>query len=322
MRGLNRTAVVVAIMAAGVFTLAQARDGGAINRGAMTRGLVETSRSVAHGAERIVTRISGAIARFFDGDEVRSADASVRVRVREQADQQAGDFTWRGVVASEESLEIKGVNGDVIAERATGDEIEVRAEKRGRRSDPDEVRIEVIEHADGVTICAVYPTTRGRENTCEPGSGGRNSVRNNDVKVTFYVKVPEGVEFKARTVNGDIEVRDLASDVSAVTVNGDVEIATTGFAEATTVNGSIEALMESFDVKRGLSFSTVNGSISLDLPDDVDADVNARWVNGGLEADLPLKLVGRLSRHAAHGVLGEGGPELNLKTVNGSIRIH
>lgn len=317
MTGLNRTAVVVAIMAAGVFTLTQARDGGA-----MSRGLVVASRSVTHGAERVVHRISDAVARFFDGDEVRSADVKAKMRVREHGDQQDGDFTWHGVVASGASLEIKGVNGDVIAETATGDEIEVRAEKQGRRSDPDEVRIEVIEHADGVTICAVYPTTRGRENTCEPGSGGRNSVRNNDVEVTFYVSVPAGVEFKARTVNGDIEIHDLASDVSAATVNGDVEIATSGFARATTVNGSIEARMESFDVERGLSFSTVNGSIDVDLPDDVDADVNAKWVNGGLEADLPLELVGRISRHAAHGVLGEGGPELNLKTVNGSIRIH
>ena len=214
------------------------------------------------------------------------------------------------------------MNGDVIAELADGSEIEVRAEKTARRSDPDDVRIEVIEHSEGVTLCAVYPSSRGQENSCAPGSGGRNNVRNNDVQVTFYIKVPAGVEFRGRTVNGDVEVRDLSSDVSARTVNGDIEIATTGFAEANTVNGSIEAAMGSFDVERGLSFTTVNGSISLDLPDDIDADIDAKWVNGSLQADLPLKLVGRLSKHAARGALGEGGPELSLKTVNGSIRLH
>ena len=67
----------------------------------------------------------------------------------------------------------------------------------------------------------------------------------------------------------------------------------------------------------------MNGSISLDLPDDVNANVDARWVNGSLEADSPLELmINRLSRRAAQGVLGEGGPELDLETVNGSIRIH
>ena len=68
-----------------------------------------------------------------------------------------------------------------------------------------------------------------------------------------------------------------------------------------------------------LSFSTVNGSISLDLPDDVDADVDARWVNGRLETDLPLELIRRVSGRSARRVLGDGGPELNLRTVNGSI---
>ena len=68
-----------------------------------------------------------------------------------------------------------------------------------------------------------------------------------------------------------------------------------------------------------LSFSTVNGSISLDLPDDVDADLDARWVNGRLETDLPLELIRRVSGRSARRVLGDGGPELNLRTVNGSI---
>ena len=79
--------------------------------------------------------------------------------------------------------------------------------------------------------------------------------------------------------------------------------------------------MERYNIEAGLSFSTVNGSISLDLPDDVNADLDARWVNGRLEADLPFRLIGRVSRHSAKGVLGEGGPELNLKTVNGSIHV-
>ena len=317
MKGVNRMAAVVAIVAAGVLTISQARSGHSTSS-----GLIDVSREVAHKAERVVMAISHAVAGLFKGEDAGSARASVEVRVRESGAQQVGDFTWSGAVSTGEFIEIKGVNGDVIAERATGQDVEVRAEKTARRSDPDDVRIEVVEHSGGVTLCAVYPSSRGRENSCEPGSGGRNSVRNNDVQVTFYVKVPAGVEFRGRTVNGDVEVSDLASDVSAHTVNGDIEIATTGFAEANTVNGSIEAAMGSFDVEHGLSFATVNGSISLDLPDDVDADVDAKWVNGSLEADLPLRLVGRLSRHAAQGVLGEGGPELNLRTVNGSIHIH
>ncbi len=315
MTGVNRAAVVAGIVVAGALTLAQARDGGAL-----TNGLVWGSQKVVQGARTVV----GAIAGLFYEDQALAADApsSAQRQSRGVSAQEGAYFVWHGSVETGQTVEIKGVNGAIVAERAAGTEIEVRAEKRARRSDPDEVRIEVLEHAGGVTVCAVYPSSRGRENTCEPGSGGRNSVRNNDVRVTFYVSVPEGVGFLGKTVNGDVEVNDLASDVRAESVNGDIEISTTGFAEAKTINGSIDAAMERYNIVSGLSFSTVNGSISLDLPDDVDADIDAGWVNGRLDAaDLPFQLVGRVSRRSARGVLGEGGPELKLRTVNGSIRI-
>ncbi len=317
MRGVNRAAVVAGIVLAGALTLAQARDSGA-----MTNGLVWGSQKAVQGAQWVFSGMSRAFAGLFLEDRAWAADAPASARQnRDGSARQVGDFVWHGTVGTGQAVEIKGVNGDIIAERAAGEEIEVRAEKRARRSDPSSVRIEVVEHAGGVTLCAVYPSSRGRENTCEAGSGGRNSIRNNDVQVTFYVSVPENVAFVAKTVNGDVEVHDLDSDVGATSVNGDIEISTTGFAEARTVNGSIEAAMGSYDVVGGLSFSTVNGSISLDLPDDVDADLDARWVNGRLKADLPFQSIGRASRRSAEGVLGDGGPELNLRTVNGSIHV-
>ena len=313
MRGVNRAAVVAGIVVAGVLTLAPARNGGA-----MTNGLVWGSQNVVQGARRVAAGMSRLVTEFFNQG---AAPAYAQGQNRDELAQEIADFVWHGTVRTGQTVEIKGVNGDIIAQRAAGGEIEVRAEKRAGRSDVNAVRIEVVDHGEGVTLCAVYPSSRGRENTCEPGSGGRSNIRNNDVRVTFYVSVPENVAFRGSTVNGDVEVHDLASDVGAKSVNGDIEISTSGFAEASTINGSIDAAMERYNIEAGLSFSTVNGSISLDLPDDVNADLDARWVNGRLEADLPFRLIGRVSRHSAKGVLGEGGPELNLKTVNGSIHV-
>ena len=318
MTGVNRALVVMGIVLAGALTLGQARDGDA-----MTNGLVWGSQKAVLGAQWVVAGVGRTISGFFNegGASGASAPASPQRRDRDESDQGGTDFVWRGAVGAGQTVEIKGMNGDIIAERATGRQIEVWAEKRARRSDPEAVRIEVVEHAGGVTVCAVYPSSRGRENTCEPGSGGRNRTRNNDVRVTFYVSVPEDVGFLGKTVNGDVRVHDLASDVDARSVNGDIEISTTGFAKASTVNGSIAAAVERYDMESGLNFSTVNGSISLDLPDDVDADLDAKWVNGRLETDLPLELIGRASRRSVRGFLGDGGPELNLRTVNGSIHL-
>ena len=62
-------------------------------------------------------------------------------------------------------------------------------------------------------------------------------------------------------------------------------------------------------------------SITLDVADGVDANVMAQWLNGGFESEIPFTLDGRIGKRSARGVLGDGGPELSLETVNGSIRI-
>ena len=96
----------------------------------------------------------------------------------------------------------------------------------------------VVETADGVTICAVYPTpVRARqENDCEPGDKWHSNTNDNDVTVTFSVQVPNGVEFNGQTVNGEMSAEGLTGDVRASTVNGSVRVSTTGLAEASTVN--------------------------------------------------------------------------------------
>lgn len=265
--------------------------------------------------------LAGAVEWVVDGVRgmaLGAADLGAQASEREATQE---PFRWAGAVDAGDAVEIRGINGSVEAVPTDGDRVVVVAEKRSRRSDVAEVRIEVVEHAGGVTVCAVYPAPRGEaDNGCAPGGEGRTNVRNNDVSVHFRVEVPRDVRFDARTVNGDVTVEGLASDVDAKTVNGDVEITTTGFARAATVNGSIRAAMGRW-MPEGAEFETVNGSIELDLPDDVDADLDASWVNGSLDSDLPLMLEGRVERRRVAGRLGDGGPDLDIKTVNGSIRI-
>jgi len=230
------------------------------------------------------------------------------------------EFHWKGKLAPGKAIEIKGVNGDVHGV-AGGGEVEVTALKHGRKSDPDEVKIEVVEHGDGVTICAVYPSGGRRENSCEPGEGGHMSTHDNDVQVDFTVRVPAGVRFVGRTVNGDVEAANLASDVDARTVNGGIRLSTSGYAEAETVNGSIVASLGRANWSDGLAFSTVNGGITLDLPANLSTEVRASTVNGDIQSDFPLMVTGKLGPRRVSGTIGSGGRQLQLSTVNGSIRL-
>lgn len=227
-------------------------------------------------------------------------------------------FEWRGKVAAGQFIEVKGVNGDVRAEGTDSGEVEVIAQKTGRRSDPDQVEVRVLPHENGVTICAVYP---GHPTECNPGRAQRSGTSRNDVKVHFTVRVPWGVRFVGRTVNGQVEAASMRSEVEAYTVNGRVRIHTSGSAHAETVNGSIQAQVGHIGDTRPQAFRTVNGAIVLELPPAADADLQAKTVNGAISADFPLEVKRITGSRTLHATLGRGGSELEVSTVNGSIQL-
>jgi len=232
------------------------------------------------------------------------------------------DWSWEGQVDRGDYVEIKGINGDVRAEQSSGNEVEVRARLSGRKSDPETVRMEVVEHENGVTICAVYPSKDPDEpNECRPGRGGKMNVKDNDVKVEFIVMIPAGVDFVGITVNGDVEALGLDGDVKVHTVNGGIDVSTTGLAEAATVNGSITVSMDQANWDGTLDFTTVNGSVTLEMPADLDCDVSISTVNGHIASDYPLTVTGKFSPRHVKATIGAGGRDLVVKTVNGSVNI-
>ncbi|HEU5049356.1 MAG TPA: DUF4097 family beta strand repeat-containing protein [Gemmatimonadales bacterium] len=233
------------------------------------------------------------------------------------------DFKWSGRLAAGKTIEIRGINGTIAARGTGGGEVRVSASKHARRSDVASVEIRVEEHADGVTICAVYPQDRDQTGCQERSRSRRNgdSHENNDVNVDFTVEVPAGVEFAGRSVNGDVSASGLAADARISTVNGDVEVATRGLAEASTVNGNVTASMGRADWTGTMEFHTVNGTITVSLPADADTEVRASTVNGDISTDFPLTVQGRFGPRRMQGTIGRGGRSLSLETVNGSIEI-
>src|SRR6185369_9127925 len=192
---------------------------------------------------------------------------------------QSNDFHWSGQIQRGKAIEVKGVNGSVRAEFTSGNQVEVTGVKTARRSDLNSVSVQVVQEDGNVTVCAVYPTpdrsrySRGRSrsgrdyepNECRPGSAGHMNVDDNDVRVDFTVKIPAGVKFFGKTVNGNIDATALRADAAVETVNGKITLETTGTGSAVTVNGSIDASMGVSTWTEPLEFRTVNGSITLRL---------------------------------------------------------
>jgi hypothetical protein len=229
-------------------------------------------------------------------------------------------FEWSGQVDPGDVIEIRGINGSIQAVPASGSTTRIVATKRGENDDPATVRIDVVEHDGGATVCAVYPDVPGQpENECLPGGQGNLSSRDNDVSVTFNVEVPDFAELVAVTVNGNVTAQGMSEDVFGTTVNGNVDVTTAGIAVGTTVNGNIDVSIGQSDWDRNLSFVTVNGNVTVRIPSSTNAEVSGVTVNGSVSTDFPLTINNERTRMT--GVLGSGGRLLALTTVNGSVAL-
>lgn len=239
---------------------------------------------------------------------------------------QTREWKWSGQLGAGRTVYLHNINGSVTFEQGTGRTVEVIAEKRWRRGDPDDVRIEARQSGNGggdVIICALW----NERATCDE-EGYHNNRDNdrswndrNDVSVHFTVRIPANAKVDASTVNGGMTVVGTSGDISARTVNGEVEArSTAGRVEATTVNGSITVRTTAGNTS-DLEYSTVNGSVTLELAENTNANVNLSTVNGRISTDFPLTLEGAINPRRIRAKIGTGGPTIRASTVNGSIRL-
>lgn len=225
------------------------------------------------------------------------------------------EFNWSGTGAA---VEIRNLNGPIEAEAYAGSSIEVVAIKKGPADDISEVRIDVVEHADGVTICTLY----GDDAECGPGEDGRlGSTDGNKTNVRFMVRVPAGTDLVATTMNGAITAEKLAGNATLHTMNGAINASAAGWVRAETMNGAVDVAMGSAAWSGDLAIKTMNGTVTVTLPAGADADVSARTTNGRVTSDWDLEISGS-RRNRGKGVLGAGGRDLELQTMNGSIRLN
>jgi hypothetical protein len=249
--------------------------------------------------------------------------ASATPALAQRRETAADAFNWEGRIAPGRWLHLKNMNGPITVEGTSGDRVEVRATKRWRRGDPDDVRIEVRRvgrDTSDVLICALwYENSSCSEDSYRSNNSG---WRRNDTEVEFVVRLPRDVRINVSTVNGAIDVDGATSEVEAQTVNGGIEATTSGGpVNAETVNGDIRVRMSELGSDADLTYSTVNGSVTVELPERVDADVEMTTVNGSLSADYPLTLQGRISPRRIRATIGQGGRRMEFKTVNGDVRL-
>lgn len=241
-----------------------------------------------------------------------------------QRPEQTSEFKWADRIEAGRTVKVTNINGTVTFREGTGDRVEVTAVKRWRRGDPTSVRISAGKDGRDVRICPLYHDQDDCEDNNDRGRrrrNNRNSDNDNDVSVDFTVLVPRGVHVIAGSVNGPVNISGATEDVEAGTVNGDVTVESgRGRLTASTVQGSVRARV--ITRPSAMEFTTVNGSVVVELASNIGADVEMTSVNGTIRSDYDMVVRGRWDAHDMRMHVGPaGGPRMRLTTVNGSIEL-
>ncbi len=228
--------------------------------------------------------------------------------------QERFEQTW--AFSAGQRLSLTNTNGDIFVEPWDRDEVQVRAVKRVKtRSGSaeealEELKIEVDVDGRGIEIDTVYPSWRRLF--------GWSNV---SASVDYDIQLPRAADLEVRTVNGEIEITGLAGEIRLRSTNGGISVFdSAGSVSASTTNGGIRVELGEVSGE-GMEFQTTNGGIRLDLPADIRTSLRARTTNGSIETDFPVTVRGTFRRNRLEGDINGGGPEIELQTTNGSIRI-
>jgi hypothetical protein len=206
------------------------------------------------------------------------------------------------------TFELQNVNGTVDVQGWDRDVVEVHAVKTAKQkeSDLDRVSIEVDARPDAVSIATRYPQNEGVE-----------------VAVEYTIHVPHGARLEhIGTVNGTLRISGVENVEDLHTVNGNIEVFEAGGSvHAHTTNGNVHLELARVPDKTGATAETTNGSLVLAVPSDIQAEVEARCLNGNFYSELPITMESTQRPREVHGKLGHGGAPIHLRTVNGGIRV-
>jgi hypothetical protein len=240
------------------------------------------------------------------------------------AAQNRADFRWEKALDAGKVVRLQNVNGEVTVTPSTSGKVEIVGIKRGSSRYADDIAAEVHETADGIVVCVVW---RDADDDCDErgyhSHGDRDGNRWNRASMDLEVKLPPTLEVSANSVSGNVSVVGAQGNVRANSVSGDVRLERirASSVSAHTVSGEVTVAIESLTGNGDLSFKSVSGDVTLELPRNLDADLSMSSVSGQLDSDFQMTLGGRMSRHRIEAKIGRGGRELDVTTVSGDVRL-
>jgi DUF4097 and DUF4098 domain-containing protein YvlB len=195
----------------------------------------------------------------------------------------------------------------------------------------DGIRIEEHQSGDMVEIDVRYPHMHGFGITI---NGGNH-------RVDIDIHMPREGRVDLHTGDGKIELAQFKGEMQLHSGDGSQDIDTVdGKLRATTGDGHIRAngRFDELELKTGdgrvdaraAAGSTLgtgwrlesgDGAVTLEVPDNLAADLDLHTGDGHIDLDMPVTTEGKIRQNEIRGKLNGGGNLLTIHTGDGSIRL-
>lgn len=256
---------------------------------------------------------------------------------------------WSKVYKVTARPDLRVSTNDAAIEVNTGDskEVAARVVTNNWAIAPDEVHIERdVQNGNSIELEVRVPRMRW-------------SWGDQHRWVHIELTVPKEANLNLHSGDGHIRVNGVVGQQQIETSDGSIEVSDLrgtirlhsgdGHIEATGLDGSLDASTNDGHLRvrgrfDGLRLETGDGSVSADvlpgsklasnwsihtgdgsvtvrLSDGISADLEAHTGDGSISSQLPLMVSGMLGRKDLRGKLGGGGPTLQIRTGDGSIRL-
>lgn len=253
----------------------------------------------------ILAAIAGVVARSSSRAELRNLvshhnSGDVRQEIRQTYQLSPGA-----------RVELSGLNGAVKIETSDTKTAEVYIERTASSQEALDARQVTVE-SDGNSLRIRAEREGGFFSRFFGNSAGERTT----------LKLPRQISLAAKGINGAFTVGDIDGAAEVSGINGRVQIASTnGRTSFKGINGSIVVGLKKIDLE-GVTLSGVNGNIELQLASDLNADFEAKGMNGRVTSDLPNVSIDKSGKRGSYwGRIGTGGVGITAKGINGNIRL-
>jgi len=257
----------------------------------------------------------------------------------------ADDWSKTYQISGRADLRVSTDDGDVTIVGADQKQIDAHVTTEGYKISSSEVRIEESQSGDHVVISVKMPHFSF--------SFGRHK----SIKVELHV--PRDLELDVQTGDGNVVAQNVTGrihfntgdgNVTATNVHGDIRLHTgDGRIEGTNFDGSLDADTGDGNLRISGRFDTLtlktgdgnieaqvgsgskvantwtvrsgDGHITMRVPADLNANVDAHTGDGSITLDIPITVAGSLSHSSVHGKLNAGGGTLSISSGDGSIHL-